>query len=129
MSSDYQPRKNNPNYLPTAVYRQVLWIIRDYDRMREEYDNLIWESQKSDGQPRGSGIGRPTEQDAIRRAVLWERIAAVEQAIAAIPEEGRTAVVDNILYRIRYPNEFSKNTYSRWRVELIYSVAKKMNLI
>lgn len=130
MSKDYQPVKNNPYYLPQPVYRQVLWLIRDYDRMVEEYDNAIWDSpEPPDGQPRGSNIGNPTEREGAKRAALYERIHAIEQALLVIPESYRQAIWDNIQYYARYPEYYSRRTYSTWRCRFLYTVAEKLYLI
>ena len=130
MPRDYQPQKNNPYYLPQPVYRQVLWLIRDYFRMVEEYDNAIWDSPgPPDGQPRGNNIGDPTEREAARRAAIYERIHAIEQSRFIIPEQYREAVWNNIQFHEKYPEHYSKNTYSKWRIRYIYTVAKKLYYI
>lgn len=130
MSKDYQPKKNNPYYLPRPIYLQVLWLIRDYYRMVEEYDHAIWDSPgPPDGQPRGNNIGDPTEREAARRIVLQDKIAAIEQSLISIPEKYREAIWNNIIHHEKYPTYYSKNTYSTWRCKFIYSVAKKLYYI
>lgn len=75
---DYQPTKNNPYILPHALYMQVVWLIRDYDRMREEYESSLDKSPAPpDGQPRGGSNVDSTQEKALTRANLWPRIEAV----------------------------------------------------
>lgn len=127
---DYQRKKNNPYMLPTTIYRQVVWIVRDFDRMCDEYDDMIWDSpEPPDGQPRGANIGKPTEREAVKRALLAERINAVEQSLKVVPEKYREAVLLNVQYCKKYPKDYSRNTYGKWRARFLFEIAKKMFFI
>lgn len=124
---EYQPKKNNPYYLPTTLYMRAVYLIRDYDRLKQEYENLPWESPKPlDGQPRGTGIANPTEQKAIRRAVMLDEMKAIEQAERVIPEEYRRQVFENTKDKKPYPMGASYSTWRRYRQKFIWQVAKNM---
>lgn len=67
--------------MPEDLYRQTLWMIKGYDRMKTEYDNAIWDSpEPPDGQPRGSNTGDPTSREGLKRAELFRKLQAIEQA-------------------------------------------------
>ena len=105
----------------------TLAFIRDYPRKVKEYQSLIEESPPPpDGQPRGSGIGKPTERDGIRRAELREAINAVESAMKQVPNEYRKGVWDNILLGRRYPDDAHPRTYRTYKQRFIYYVAHNM---
>ena len=44
--------------LPRNLYRQTLFAIRDYPRIKEEYEDLLQGSPADmDGQPKGNNVG------------------------------------------------------------------------
>lgn len=64
---DYQRMKNNKWILPTNLYRQTLYAIRDYERLKEEYEYMIQgRAVELDGLPHGSRVGDPTAETAIK---------------------------------------------------------------
>lgn len=126
----YQPQKNNPYILPRSIYNQTLWLIRDYDRLKREYHDIIDETPYNDGQPRGTNTSDPTAQKAIKLESVSERLKAIEQAEIQIPEEYRKHVLNNVLYGTRYPLDYAnKNTWSIYRCRFINFVAKNMKWI
>ena len=67
MSRDYQRTKRNPWILPHNLYRQTLYAIRDYNRIKEEYEYLIMgHPAEMDGQPKGTKTGDPTAAIAAK---------------------------------------------------------------
>lgn len=127
---EYQPKKNNRYHLPNNLYMRTLYLIRDYDRMKEVYVNLPWESpEPPDGQPRGGVGGKPTEVKGVRRAVLFAELEAIEQATMIIPEEYRKEVFLNVKNKEPYPIYANYSTWRRYRQKFIYQVAKNMNWI
>lgn len=127
---DYQAKKSNPYILPKPLYMQVLWLIRDYDRMNAEYHNIIdGRPGPPDGQPRGNGLGNSTEQKALKRADLWVKIEAIEQALNTIPEEYRKGIWNNIVYWYPYPIDAAQRTYARYKQRFIYRIAEKLHWI
>jgi len=127
---DYQSVKNNPYLLPDTLYRRVIALIRDYDRLKDEYHEVLHSGgQRPDGQPRGTQVSNPTERKAIRMALISSELKAVEQAIVVIPHEYRNGVQDNVTYQVRYPDDADPRTYRRWKQRFIYSVAANMNYI
>ena len=114
-------------------------IIRDYEAQREA---ILHRTKENDGQPRGSGIGKPTEATAIQLALLEQRvrcesfwIRAIEDTMELLSDE------DKMLVQLKYfegylTNEgimlrmgMSKKRFYRMREEIITKFARRMTLI
>ena len=126
MARDYQPKKKNPYLMPKNVYNQTLWLIRDYDRMKEEYESMDMGSVSLDGQPRGSSTSDPTARDTIKLLGLRDKIEAIDKALRLIPEEYKKGIWENITLYKRYPIDAGVATYARWKQKFIWRVAKNM---
>lgn len=90
--SDYWTKSSR---LPRDIYNRVLWLVRGYDRTKDELDSLIT-MDGSHGEGRGQGPSDPTVQAAIRRERLLDDFRAVEDARLMIPEEYRDVVFKNV---------------------------------
>ena len=126
---DYQPHKNNPYWLEPTVYRRVLALVRDYDRMVRDYNSILHETGGvSDGQPRAASPGDPVSRKVERMDALWSDIRAVETALIQIPAEYRQGVLNNIRAG-GWPADVPANrkTWSKWRCRFLFYAAKKMN--
>ena len=124
MTKDYQPKKTK-YILPQGIYMSTLWIIRDYARMKESIEDSILTTPVRDGMPRGSGISDPTANKAMNLSdVIMMRIRAIEEAKRDIPEEYMHGVWNNIQYRMPFPNDAARETYSRYKSKYIYRVAE-----
>jgi hypothetical protein len=127
---EYQIAKNNPYLLPHNLYMRVLYTIRDYDRVRGEYDALLHGSPpKLAERAPGGGSARPAEDKAVRLAAMSGEIHAVEQALMAVPEEYRRGLMDNICHGAPYPDTAHYNTWRYWRYRFAWHVAKRLKLI
>lgn len=125
---NYQRQKNNPYKLPHNLYMRMLYLVRDYERIRSEREDILQGSPAPDGIPH-SGTGNPTEQKAIKLAELGGSCRAVETALSLIPVEYRKGVYNNICYQSPYPTDAGEATYKRWRCRFIYEVAKILHEI
>ena len=114
--------------MPEDLYRHTLWMIKGYDRMKEEYDNAIWDSpEPPDGQPRGSNTGDPTSREGLKRAELFRKLQAIEQAKLSLPEDYREGVWNNVLYKVPYPRAGHRSTWWRYKTAFIRKVAQNMS--
>ena len=109
--------------LPKSVYHQTLWFIRDYDRMVAEAESLIEKAHVMDGQPRGTDVGDPVGQAAIRRAELLKSITAIDRAFSEIPAEYRRGVRESIMYGCRFPGPGNRKTWAEYRRRVVYFAA------
>lgn len=125
---NYQRQKNNPYKLPHNLYMRMLYLVRDYERIKSERSDILYSSPVSDGQPHNS-LSNPTEVMGIRLATIGGNCKAIEEALQEIPEEYRKGVWNNICYQSPYPSDAGEATYKRWRCRFIYMVAKKMHEI
>lgn len=129
MTKDYQPKKTK-YILPQGIYMSTLWIIRDYYRMKESEEDAILATPVHDGMPRGSRISDPTAAKAMNLSgVISGRIRAIEEAKRDIPEEYMHGVWNNIQYRLPYPMDASRQTYSQYKSKYIHGVAKRLGLL
>ncbi|MBP3249971.1 MAG: hypothetical protein J6M48_06425 [Ruminococcus sp.] len=125
---NYQRQKNNPYKLPHNLYMRMLYLVRDYERIRSEREDILGASPPADGLP-NSALGNPTEQKAIRLAMLDRECEAVSRALGTVPEEYRRGILNNICYGSPYPYTAHRNTYSYWRTRLLNNIAKNLGLI
>ncbi len=125
----YQPRKNNPYQLPKNAYMRAYYLVRDYDRLQKEIEEIPYQTPYHDGQPTGNEVARPTESMAVRMAALSRQCKSVEQALFTIPQEYRRGVLASILEQAGFPDDAHPNTYSRWRCRFLWQVAKNEGII
>lgn len=124
---DYIPKTYS---LPKAVYYQALYAVRDYDRLRAEYDDILHASAAPpDGLPHGSGSGQPVADKALRLNAISTKLTAIERALSGIPPEYRRGVLDNVRYGAPYPYTASYPTWSRWRRRFLWLAAKYLRLL
>lgn len=124
---DYLPKTYS---LPKAVYYQALYAVRDYDRLRAEYDDILHASAAPpDGLPHGSGSGQPVMDKALRLNAISTKLTAIERALSGIPPEYRRGVLDNVRYQAPYPYTASYPTWSRWRRRFLWLAAKYLRLL
>lgn len=129
MPRDYQPHKNNPYHLPWTLYRYVLMMVRDYDRLTESVDDLILSSPDPESPRRGGGYGDPTARTAMRIERMQDQIRAIDNALKRIPEEYRKGVFDWTRYRTPYPPDAGEATYRRHKQRFLYFVAQNLFLV
>lgn len=121
---DYYSKNSD---MPEDLYRQTLWMIKGYDRMKTEYDNAIWDSpEPPDGQPRGGNTGDPTSREGLKRAELFRKLQAIEQAKLSLPEDYRDGVWNNVLYKTPYPKSAHRKTWWQYKTAFILRVARNM---
>lgn len=125
---NYQRQKNNPYKLPHNLYMRMLYLVRDYERIKSQRADILHSSPAHDGQPH-TGLGNPTENKGIKLAMLDNECSAVEKAIESIPEEYRKGVLRNIKDNERYPITASETTFRRYRYKLTYTLAKILGKI
>ena len=129
MPRNYQPKHNNPYVLPHNLYMHVLYLVRDYDRLKTQQDDIIFSSGVSDGMPRGTQTGDPTGNKAIQVSFLSSQIQAIENALLKIPAEYRKGVFDQIRYGGWFPFDADASTYRRWKQRFLYWVCVNLNYI
>ena len=129
MTTDYQLTRNNPYLLPKAVYHRTLWIIRDYERLKAERNELLYaQNYQQDGMPKGNDVGNPTEAKALRLEQISRDIEAVEQALQTVDEDMRNGIMNSICYRVPYPYYPGERTWQRAKQKFIHQVAKNAGL-
>lgn len=125
----YQRQKNNKYLLPAAVYNKTIWQIRDYYRLKEARDDIIYQHGSDDGMPHGSGTGDPTFQKAEKLAKVTDIVKVIEDALEQIPQEYRKGVWDSVQFRSPYPMDADRRTYGRYKSLFVYAVARKLDYV
>ena len=128
MPRNYQPQKNNPDWLPHNVYMRVLYIIRDYQRMKAEQDAVMYTSPSGYSGPKNEH-GDPTANKAVKIAMMSAETDAVDSALRRIPGEYQKAIWDNIVSSKPYMIPASRNTFRHWRSKFCHMVAEKLHYI
>ena len=128
---EYQRKKNNPYLLPHALYMRMIYLIRDYNRLKAEVESILHNSPPPpNGMPSGQNkIKLPTEEKAIKLALTEEEIEAIENALAEIPEFFRLPVMNNIMYGFRYPIGADERTFRRYKQIFVFYVAQNLKKI
>lgn len=116
--------------LPMHLYTQVIGVIRDYERMKVEYERMINQATNlSDDQLRENNPTDIINKEAIAFDELSKKLRAVEQARYGVPEEYRNGVWDNTLYGLRFPVDADRTTYWRHKKTFVQAVAENLNWI
>ena len=127
---EYQRIKKNPWILPRNLYMQTLYVIRDYERLKEEYEDILAGSAiHMDGQPKGTKIGDPTGTTAARLEKYHDRLKAIEAAKEEIPKEYIKGIWQNILYAAPFPHDASRSTYGLYKSKFGFEVAKRITIL
>ena len=127
---DYQPRQKNKYRLPIPVYHQTVWLIRDYDRICSELNDILLASpDPPDGQPHGTNLSDEAFAKAKRRDQLVDKKNAIDNALARVPDDYRKGVWDNVQLRKSFPKDADRTTYARHKSAFILDVAISMNFI
>jgi len=106
--------------------------VRDYDRLKEEYLNVLYEHKTPvmDGIKRGSrAVGNPTAEGAIRLERLSSKMEAVEQALMCVPEEYRKGVEEHAKYKKEFPRCAGRTTWQTWQARFLWHVARRLDEI
>lgn len=125
---EYQP-KWSEKHLPHNVYMSVIYIIRDYPRVKALRDSIIDETTPASGGSPAGSYSQPTESKAIRLVELSDKCSAIERALEVVPAEYRDGIMRNIIYQIPYPTYAGKNTWSRWRIRFLIRAAELLHFI
>ena len=144
MAREHQRKKSNPYLLPHNLYMRVLYIIRDYGRLKNEYHAILHSSPapriesgydregrlSAEFMPRGNETTSPTEDKAIRLALISDELHAIEQALMMVKPEYRDGVMANITDGgAHYPKNASSKTYRRWKQRFAFHLAKKLKYV
>ena len=127
---DYQRQKNNKYVLPSAVWHQAIWIIRDYYRLQSAASNVLCSTpNKNDVVVKKSGTSDEVLTKAIQREYALNKVRIIDNALLLIPKEYRSGIWDNVMLRAPFPNDADRTTYGRYKSIFVYKVAEGMGLI
>ena len=115
---EYQIQKDRKRVLPSEVYYQCLWVVKDMNRLQEI-------------------AGMEFRREMLAEDVLtYGNTAMLESPVAAeamfmeIPEIYREGIIENIqTRRTGYPCSAHENTWKKWKQRFIYMLAENLRLI
>lgn len=119
--------------MPDAVYYQSVWAVRDLERMENRLAELEQEEiagGRSIVSDRTSNfvLYRPTEEKAVERAVLRERIRGIHAALSMVPEEYRSFILSNLILK-NTGKAFPNKLWRYWKQRFLYTVAKNLSMM
>lgn len=127
---DYQRKKDTKYILPTPVYHQILWQIRDYYRLKEMAEAVCEESPgMGDGMPHGSPSPDGVFNKVVKRMEYTRITDAIDAELAKIPKEFQRGVWNNIMYSTAFPIDAGRATYARYKSRMIYQLAETLGMI
>lgn len=127
---DYQRTKKTKYILPKAVYHMTLWRIRDYYRLKEMANYLIYaKSEGNEIYTKNTYKSDKVLSAVIKREKILSELESIENALSEIPKEYQQGVWSNIQYGQAYPLDAGRATYGRYKSKFIYKLAEKFNLI
>lgn len=132
MSRDYQRKINNRYKLPRAIYHQTLWIIRDYERIKRQLENILnCSNSNSDinSYIQTNYVGNPVLNEVIKRDKYFNYVKIIEESLNVIPTEYQKGVWDNVTKYKAYPLDADRSTYGRYKSKFIHEVAERFDLI
>jgi len=134
MPRNYQPAKNNKYWLPHNVYMRVLYIVRDYPRMKAEQNDIIHTAPADEYNGSKKEHGDPTANKAVKIAMMSRETDAVDYAMKKIPIEYRNAIWVNITHGKSAEQSSAlipahKNTFRLWRSRFCYYIAERLHYI
>ena len=121
-----------------ALFGRIRSILESYDdQVRERNDILLGSPLPSDGMPKGTYVGRPTEDKAIRLAQIDAELQAVEQSVVEMQGELSGKVPDEFDVIKAYWDyayyDCNKGgcpkSWNNFKHTFSYKIAKKLNLI
>ena len=105
---------------------QLIYMIRDYERMKTEYRSLIDESAPPFDRQE-SFVDDPTAEKAIQREELHRRLTAVEHGLSVVPKEYQKQIYNNIVHRVPYDVRCtSYRTYGYHKAKMVWTIAKEL---
>lgn len=136
MAREWQQTKYAEYVLPDAVYYQVLWAVRDLERLEKELEELKDTRGDVNGNPMAVGenhhsymVSSKTENKAIRILLLDRRINQIEDAFDIVPEKYKGYVINSIINKVAPKKGFPDNIWKIWKQRFLYQVAKNFELV
>lgn len=123
-----------PQYLGmnTDTARLAIQFIRNYDRFKEQADDLLalGVGIKTDSQPKPIGKGDPTAKTAVQRERVLDEVKIIEESLATLPDEYQEVVwrwvKDGIpLYKIEGSEYAADKTWYQQKKKFVTEVARR----
>ena len=126
---NYQPKKNNNYKLDKNLFSRMVYLVKDYNRMKTRINELSSDLSRAEGMGATGQHSDPTLCKAMKIERMSGECNAVDWALTQIPEEFRTIIFNKILFDRAYPLHADLSTFSRWKCRFLYCLAEKLDYI
>lgn len=128
---EYQLRRNPAVVLPSAVYYQCIWVVKDMERLERVARagfraEMVGEPEHRYGADEGNlaCVLLPEQEEAAFK------LDCIHRALLLIPEEYREGILTNIQNRgSGYGDYAHENTWKKWKQRFIYALAVNLKLV
>lgn len=129
---EYQYKCYRNYILPTAIYHQCIWIIRDMERMEKKVtylnDNVILNNIDMYKSMKLSESHDELSRLSGEISVIDSKLSGIYSALDKIPTEYQNGLLDNIINHRKYEDYAHENTWKKWKQRFIYYVAENLRL-
>lgn len=140
MPRNYQLKRKNDHYLPHDLYMQMVYVIRDYKRLKSEYEIIMHSSPFSDGMPKGTDTSDSTQRKAFKLISAGNELTVIDQTCVEMIGKYSSRVDtfkplkafhDYVYFSSTLASDdgLSERTWKRYRQEFAWSVARKLKKI
>ena len=113
---EYQIQKDRKRVLPSEVYYQCLWVVKDMNRLQEIAGMEFRREMLAEDV---LTYGNTAMQESPVAAEAMFKLDCIHRALMEIPEIYREGIIENI----------HENTWKKWKQRFIYMLAENLRLI
>jgi len=123
---NYQPSKNNNYKLAHSLFMHMVYLVKDYPRMKSEINDVINSVPNALEQSSNNHFSDPTGNKVVKIEKMSTECKAVELALDDLPIEYRKSVFDKVCHNSPYPIDADRTTYGRWKCRFLWNIAKNL---
>ena len=124
---EYQIQKDRKRVLPSEVYYQCLWVVKDMNRLQEIAGMEFRREMLAEDV---LTYGNTAMQESPVAAEAMFKLDCIHRALMEIPEIYREGIIENIqTRRTGYPCSAHENPWKKWKQRFIYMLAENLRLI
>ena len=126
---NYQPKKNNEYKLDKVLFRRMIFLVKDYERMQTTINDIADVSSVQGSIAHSNLHSDITLYKVIKIERMREECRAVKWALEQIPIEYQQVIFNKVCHDSAYPLYADASTFSRWKCRFLYNIAKKLMYI
>lgn len=127
----YSP-KTGPYTLPRSIYYRVIYLVKDYPRLKLAADAMLEATPPPTETPeiqRQRNL-RATETNNLKYAAVMADIRDIEETLMeTVPPDSRKAILDSIINGESYPLDKARSTYTKYKHKYVYTLAERRHWV